>query len=212
MPSKVDDQIPRSVMFLCLGTAAVLLLVQWGSANGLFSFRHPHMGIVRGERRVVLQNGATANAATAIAAPTVSSPAPPSPVVPKTDARLVVSLSERHVTLYKGDKAQAIYPLAVAQAGWETPTGTFQVLNKETNPIFVHPITGEEIPPGVDNPLGVAWIGFWTDGESEIGFHGTNQEELIGEAVSHGCLRMRNADIQAIYAQVSAGTPVVVQQ
>lgn len=212
MPSKVDDQIPRSVMFLCMGTAAVLLLVQWGSANGVFSFRRQHIGIVRRERKAVLQNGATANATAAIAPITASGPITPPQAIPKTDARLVVSLGERQVTLYKGDKVQATYPLAVAQAGWETPVGHFQVLNKETNPIFVHPITEEEIPPGVDNPLGVAWIGFWTDGESEIGFHGTNQEELIGEAVSHGCLRMRNADIQAIYAQVSEGTPVIVQQ
>ncbi len=209
MPAKVDDQISRSVMFLCMGTAAVLLLVQWGSANGLFSFRHKQMaGIVRGDRKAVLQNPVATNAKAAIAAPT---PTPSPKVIPQTDARLVVSLSDRQVTLYRGSSVQATYPIAVAQAGWETPTGTFQVLNKEQNPIFVHPITGEEIPPGADNPLGVAWVGFWTDGESEIGFHGTNQEELIGEAVSHGCLRMRNADIEAIYAQVSEGTPVVVQ-
>ncbi|MDX2243780.1 MAG: L,D-transpeptidase [Leptolyngbyaceae cyanobacterium bins.302] len=210
MPLKVDDQIPRSVMFLCLGTAMVLLLTQWGKqwadSAGLFTPRltpRP-MGIVRSDRK---QNSTPVISRSA-------SPANPSStkVTPKTDARLVVDLSDRKVTLYKGTQAQAHYPLAVAQAGWETPTGTFQVLAMEQDPTWIHPITGEEVAPGADNPLGVAWIGFWTDGESEIGFHGTNQEELIGEAVSHGCLRMRNADIEAIYSQVSTGTPVIVQQ
>lgn len=208
MPVKVNDQIPRSVMLLCMGTAMVLLLVQWGSSVGVFTpfrfsgTRH-QMGILRPDRKAVPQANAVAER------PPVPVASPK--VVPQTDARLVVSLSDREVSLYKAGQVQATYPLAVAQAGWETPTGTFQVLAKEKNPIFVHPITGEEIPPGADNPLGVAWIGFWTDGESEIGFHGTNQEELIGEAVSHGCLRMRNADIEALYAQVAEGIPVVVQ-
>jgi len=227
MPSKVDDQIPRSVMFLCLGTAMVLLLAQWGNSVGLFSFRHKQMGIVRANRRSLTSMNAT-NAANSVLSTNATNSVPstttqtttttgqpttsPPKAVSQTDTQLVVSLSDRKVSLYKAGKVQGTYPLAVAQAGWETPTGTFQVLNKEQNPTFVHPITGEEIPPGTDNPLGVAWIGFWTDGESEIGFHGTNQEELIGEAVSHGCLRMRNADIEAIYALVSEGTPVVVQQ
>ncbi|MEL7333315.1 MAG: L,D-transpeptidase, partial [Cyanobacteria bacterium J06560_2] len=70
--------------------------------------------------------------------------------------------------------------------------------------------TKEEIPPGPDNPLGDRWIGFWSNGEAQIGFHGTNQEELIGEAVSHGCVRMRNRDIKKLYELVEIGTPVEV--
>ena len=104
------------------------------------------------------------------------------------------------------------YAIAVAKPGWETPTGTFQVLDMEKNPTWVHPITGITVPPGSDNPLGVAWIGFLSNEEGEIGFHGTNQEELIGEAVSHGCLRMRNQDVKALYAHIGKGTPVIVEQ
>jgi lipoprotein-anchoring transpeptidase ErfK/SrfK len=125
---------------------------------------------------------------------------------------LVVDVSDRKVTLYRADRRIAAYPLAVAQAGWETPTGTFHILDMERDPTWVHPITHVAVAPGPDNPLGVAWIGFWTDGETEIGFHGTNQEELIGQAVSHGCLRMRNEDIEDLYAQVSKGTTVTVQE
>ncbi|EKQ69949.1 hypothetical protein OsccyDRAFT_0203 [Leptolyngbyaceae cyanobacterium JSC-12] len=208
MPSKVNDQIPRSIMLLCLGTATVLVLSQWGGVTERFTPKP--IGIVRAERKRQLKSEKT-QAEAAMPKPTqVSQPASVS-TSPKTDVRLVVNLSDRRVYLYKAAKLQTSYPLAVAQAGWETPTGTFQILNMERDPTWIHPITGVSVPPGVDNPLGVAWIGFWTDGDTEIGFHGTNQEELIGEAVSHGCLRMRNADIEALYAQVSTGTPVVVE-
>lgn len=176
---------------------------QWG--NSLEQFTPRPMGITRATRgpKTNTQNTSGKINAASFVAPKIT---------PTTNAKLIVDLSDRKVSLYKGNQLQTEYPLAVAQAGWETPTGIFQVLNKEQDPLWVHPITGEEVAPGPDNPLGVAWIGFWTDGESEIGFHGTNQEELIGEAVSHGCLRMRNADIEAIYAQVTQGTPVIVQQ
>jgi lipoprotein-anchoring transpeptidase ErfK/SrfK len=81
----------------------------------------------------------------------------------------------------------------------------------QKNPVWQHPITEELITTGPENPLGVRWISFWSDGQNQIGFHGTNQEELIGQAVSHGCLRMRNPDITALFAQVHLGTPITVQ-
>jgi lipoprotein-anchoring transpeptidase ErfK/SrfK len=43
-----------------------------------------------------------------------------------------------------------------------------------------------------------------------IGIHGTNQETLIGEAVSHGCVRMFEADIQTLYSHLKVGTPIKV--
>ena len=209
MPVKVDDQMSRSVMFLCLGTAIAVVIVQWGFSQAPQPPTAQRVGIVRPHRPAPQSPSAPGKAPPSPATNTAPSPMPP--VTEKTTVHLVVSLRDRQLTLYKGTEEQAQYPLAVAQAGWETPTGTFQILNMEKNPVWVHPITGEEIPPGEQNPLGVAWIGFWTDGESEIGLHGTNQEEFIGEAVSHGCLRMRNADITALYSQVTAGTTIEVK-
>jgi len=203
MPLKIDEQMPRSFMLLCLGAAIVLLV---GQLSGISKRLVPGpVGIVRAKKPL------TALAQAQPTAPSAPVATPQSPQAAKTDRKLVVDLSDRQVTLYKNTEVVGRYPIAVAMAGWETPKGNFQVLNKETDPIWVHPITSETIPPGPDNPLGKAWIGFWTDGASEIGFHGTNQEELIGEAVSHGCLRLRNADITTIYAQVTEGTPVTVQ-
>ena len=74
--------------------------------------------------------------------------------------RLVVSLSQRQVALYRGDSRKAEYPVAIGQTGWETPTGAFEVIETQKYPTWEHPLTGERIPPGPRNPLGDRWIGF----------------------------------------------------
>jgi lipoprotein-anchoring transpeptidase ErfK/SrfK len=125
--------------------------------------------------------------------------------------RLVIKLSERRVYVYRNEKVATSYPIAVGKTGWETPTGSFQVIQMLRDPIWEHPWTGELVYPGPDNPLGARWIGFWTDGKDSIGFHGTPNESLIGQAVSHGCIRMYNKDILSLYAQVDVGTPVIVE-
>ncbi|XGV98026.1 MAG: L,D-transpeptidase [Leptolyngbya sp. BL-A-14] len=143
---------------------------------------------------------------------------PPLPTIDSlaTDAqeasavRVVVKLNQRRVYVYRGDQVLAKYPIAIGMQGWETPTGSFQVLSKEKNPVFKSFRTGQLIYPGPDNPLGVRWIGIWTDGKTQIGFHGTNQEELLGQAVSHGCIRMRNRDVTAMFEQINIGTAVVI--
>lgn len=127
-------------------------------------------------------------------------------------ARLVLSLSKRRVYVYEQDKVLASYPVAVGKAGWETPTGSYRVFLKELNPTFKSFKSGRIVKPGPDNPLGVRWIGFWTDGKTQLGFHGTNEPELIGQAVSHGCVRMNNRDVVQLYEHVALGTPVIVQK
>lgn len=131
--------------------------------------------------------------------------------IPIQEQRLVLDLSDRRVYLYSGEEQVAAYPVAVGRAGWETPTGEFTVFQRVTNPTWQHPFTSEIVPPGPDNPLGARWLGFWTDGQNAIGFHGTPDENLIGQAVSHGCVRMRNADIETLFEQVEVGTPVTVR-
>lgn len=124
--------------------------------------------------------------------------------------RIVLSLGDRRVYLYDGDKVKASYPVAVGKPGWETPTGEFSVLDKALNPVWENPWTGEVIQPGPDSPLGPAIIVFQLNEEGMYAFHGTSNEELIGQAVSHGCVRMRNEDILAMYEQVDLRTPVEV--
>lgn len=139
------------------------------------------------------------------------SPQELNPMPMPENTRLVLRLQERRVYLYYGETVATSYPVAVGRSGWETPTGTFQVMEMMPDPYWRHPWTGEVVPPGPDNPLGVRWIGFWTDGSNSIGFHGTPNEDLIGQAVSHGCVRMRNADVIALFEKVQVGVPVIVE-
>ncbi len=124
--------------------------------------------------------------------------------------QLVLSLKSRLLEVRVPGELPVMYEVAVGQIDWQTPVGEFKVINKLENPAWQHPITKEVITPGPENPLGTHWVGFWSNGKAQIGFHGTNQEDLIGEAVSHGCVRMRNKDIQMLFQQVDVGTSVKV--
>jgi L,D-transpeptidase ErfK/SrfK len=127
------------------------------------------------------------------------------------DLRLVVRLRDRKVYIYEGSEIKVSYPVAIGRAGWETPKGKFKILRMEKNPAWKNPWTGDVIPPGRNNPMGERAIDFHTDGRNYVAFHGTPNESAIGQAVSHGCIRMRNADIKVMYDMVAAGTPVIVE-
>jgi lipoprotein-anchoring transpeptidase ErfK/SrfK len=165
-------------------------------------------------------------ASTEIKPPIESSPNPPrarqrSTVSPAISAsnnqqpivatvNLIIKLKQKHVYVYKGDKLVTKYPIAIGKKGWETPTGEWQVMEKIKNPAWTNFKTGEVLAPGGENPLGSRWIGFWTDGENVIGFHGTSDLKSIGTAASHGCVRMFNRNVKALYRIVKVGTTVKV--
>lgn len=123
---------------------------------------------------------------------------------------LVLNLAERMLYLYDQEHLVATYPVAIGRQGWETPTGRFSIFQMQEDPTWQHPFTGELFPPGGNNPLGRRWLGFWSDGTNFIGFHGTPNEASIGQAISHGCVRLRNQDVIELYEQVALGTTVYV--
>lgn len=124
--------------------------------------------------------------------------------------RLMIKLSERRVYIYQREQVKTSFPIAIGRSGWETPTGKYTVIQMQQDPIWQHPFTGELVPPGRDNPLGARWIGFWTDGTNYIGFHGTPNEESVGQPASHGCVRMYNQDVIKLFEMVRMGTTVEV--
>ena len=141
-----------------------------------------------------------------------SNPVPPAPVPANADqTRLVVKLGERRVYVYRGKTVQATYPIAIGKSGWETPTGSFRVFSMIQNPGWTNPVTGSVLTQGQQTPLGSRWIGFWTDGINQVGFHATPERKSVGNAVSHGCLRLYEEDAQALYEQVKLGTVVTVE-
>lgn len=126
------------------------------------------------------------------------------------DTALLLDLSDRTLYVYNRGTVLNTFAVAIGREGWETPTGRFTVFQMQQNPVWEHPFTGELVPAGDTNPLGHRWIGFWSDGTNAIGFHGTPQESSIGQAVSHGCVRLHNRDVVTLYEHVAIGTPVYV--
>jgi lipoprotein-anchoring transpeptidase ErfK/SrfK len=139
-----------------------------------------------------------------------TSPVAAKSLSPIADVNLILRLKERKVYVYKGSQIVATYPVAIGKKGRETPTGEWQVMETLVNPGWTNFNTGKMMPPGKNNPLGSRWIGFWTDGKDTIGFHGTNQPNSIGKAVSNGCVRMYDKDVQALYPLIKVGTIVRV--
>ena len=124
--------------------------------------------------------------------------------------RLVLNLKERRVYAYKDDKVIVSYPVAVGKKGWETPTGNFKVIQMVKDPIWENPWNGKIVPASPKGPIGERWIGFWSDGKNTIGFHGTPTINSLGQAASHGCVRMKNEDVKVLFEMIEPGTPVVV--
>ena len=125
-------------------------------------------------------------------------------------AYLVVNLNLRRVYLFDRGLPVGSYRVGIGQPGWETPTGSFTITSMLENPVWRHPLTEVEIKPSEKNPLGDRWIEFLSTEQGAIGFHGTNQLATVGQAVSHGCLRMSNSDVRDLYDWVEAGMSVRV--
>lgn len=130
---------------------------------------------------------------------------------PVAKLELVIRLRDRKVYVYERDQVKTSFPIAIGRSGWETPTGEYQVLQMIKDPSWQNPFNGTVIPAGPNNPLGTRWIGFWTDGQNYIGFHGTPNEDSVGTAASHGCIRMYNNDVVQLFEMVEVGTVVRVE-
>lgn len=145
---------------------------------------------------------------------------PPQPAVatPHDSTHVVIRLKERRLELVTEhpEIARESFPIAVGRKGHETPTGRFQVEEMVVGPEYlkIDPTDRtrvlKRIPPGPKNPLGERWIGFAHGDGWTVGMHGTPNPELLGQAVSGGCIRMRNADVIRVYDRVRLGTPVIV--
>jgi len=89
---------------------------------------------------------------------------------------------------------------------FSTPTGTFKVEEKLPSPVWYK--VGAVIEPGSpEYELGTRWIGLSLAG---YGIHGTKDPESIGQYVTMGCIRMKNEDVEELYAVVASGTVVEI--
>jgi len=120
--------------------------------------------------------------------------------------QVVVSVPDRKLAVLQDGVVVRIFPVAVGAAISPSPTGSFLIGNRVERPAFYRP--GVVIPPGADNPIGPRWIGLNREG---YGIHGTNEPHSIGKAASHGCIRMRNRDVEQFYRMVRVGDEVEIR-
>jgi len=114
--------------------------------------------------------------------------------------RLVVSIPDRKLAVIENNEVVEVFAVAVGAPNSPSPTGTFTIVTRVANPTYYHP--GKVIAPGPQNPIGTRWIGLNQKG---YGIHGTDQPASIGYAKSHGCIRLRNADVERLFERVHTG-------
>lgn len=96
--------------------------------------------------------------------------------------------------LYQSGKLLRTYPVALGKVQTETPIGSWRIVDKQRD---------------WGRGFGTRWLGLnvpW----GTYGIHGTNRPTSIGQYASSGCIRMHNADVEALYEMVPIGTPVEV--
>jgi lipoprotein-anchoring transpeptidase ErfK/SrfK len=119
---------------------------------------------------------------------------------------VLVSLPDRQLAVLDNGKLIRTFPVSVGAPNSPSPVGEFQIVNRVANPTYYHP--GIVIAPGGDSPIGPRWVGLNRKG---YGIHGTNEPSSIGEARSHGCIRLRNRDIKQFFAMVRVGDTVEIR-
>jgi lipoprotein-anchoring transpeptidase ErfK/SrfK len=117
--------------------------------------------------------------------------------------RIVVSIPDCKLAILQSGKVIKIYSTAVGAAGSPSPAGKYTIVTRLTEPTWYG--KGKIVGPGKDNPLGTRWLGLSVPG---YGIHGTNAPASIGRNASHGCIRMRNRDVEELFAMVSVGDEV----
>jgi lipoprotein-anchoring transpeptidase ErfK/SrfK len=136
-------------------------------------------------------------------------------------AFVIIHLSDKFVEAFDADtNLLAHFPCSIAAKVEKRPVGELHVIVVAPNPNYtvdpeLFPESAELqalghkliLPPGPNNPVGVAWIGLDKTG---YGMHGTPAPEQVGRTESHGCFRLANWDAEYLLKLVWIGMPVEV--
>jgi lipoprotein-anchoring transpeptidase ErfK/SrfK len=159
-----------------------------------------------------LSNALLAGTKTVALVETTSSPKVTNTKLGKT---IFVSRSRKTLTLYNGVKLEKAYRCAVGMPRYPTPLGWWKIVAKQKNPIWRN--NGSDwaksmpasIPGGPSGPLGTRALYLNAAG---IRIHGIPPSEdwSVGNAASHGCMRMHRWDVEDLYPRVPIGTRVII--
>lgn len=137
-------------------------------------------------------------------------------------ARIRIRLAARELAvLDDGGETIAFFPVGIAARVDKRPVGELKVVEIVPHPDYtfdpeLFPVSARAqniteklvLPPGPNNPVGVAWIGLNLTG---YGIHGTPKPESVGQAESHGCFRLTNWDVETLLDLVWRDMPVDVE-
>jgi lipoprotein-anchoring transpeptidase ErfK/SrfK len=147
--------------------------------------------------------------------------------------KIDISIRDQCLSVRRGDKTLRSYPISTSRFGigteegsFKTPTGRFRIATKIGRDMPSGTIFQSRVPLGPGDPLPltedlVMSRILWLDGLEEnnantrerfIYIHGTKHEDKIGRPASHGCIRMRNADVIELFDLVDEDTPVVIHE
>jgi len=115
--------------------------------------------------------------------------------VPGGNISITINLAKRLLEVYSDEELFKKYRIAVGKSGTPSPIGEWQVVWKDYN---------------WGTGFGTRWMGLnvpW----GVYGIHGTNKPWSIGQFASHGCIRMRNKDVEELFEWVPVGTPVRIE-
>jgi lipoprotein-anchoring transpeptidase ErfK/SrfK len=157
-------------------------------------------------------------AGTTLNVPNASYPAPPAHA-----AFVTIHLSAKVLEAFDDSTNLLVhFPCSIARLVEKRPVGELHVAVIAPNPnytfdpeIFPESAEAREIdhklilPPGPNNPVGVAWIGLDRPG---YGIHGTPSPEQVGRTESHGCFRLANWNAEYLLRLIAIGTPVYVEE
>jgi len=144
-----------------------------------------------------------------------------------------ISIRDQRLTLKEGETLIRTYPVSTSRFGigteegsLKTPIGRFRIAEKIGDGLPSDTVFQSRVPLKADDPLPptedlVMSRILWLDGLDEhntntrerfIYIHGTKHEDKIGNPASHGCVRMRNADVIELFDLVDVGAPVVIEE
>ena len=122
------------------------------------------------------------------------------------ELEVYIDLATKTLTVHNGEELLVHSSIAIGSDENPTPTGTFYVTDKLETPD----------PGGAYGPYAFGLSGYsetlteFAGGDGQIGIHGTNDPTSIGNAVSHGCIRLPNDIVESLATMVPLGTPVHV--
>ena len=121
---------------------------------------------------------------------------------------IMVDRSDNILTL-KRENGEVVKTYTVSTGeNFSTPLGTFKIEEKMIKPLW-YKVGAVVSPESSEYELGSRWIGLSVSG---YGIHGTNNPDSIGRHITKGCVRMKNEEVEELYALVPSGTEVTIAE